>query len=124
LTKLTAKKRGRFLEVLAGGGSVTAGAAAIAVSRTALYNLRASDDSFAAEWDAAIEAGTDALEDEAVKRAKESSDTLLIFLLKGRRPQKFKDKVELGGEISHTHKVVRVPPKVSKEEWPTLVQSS
>jgi hypothetical protein len=43
-------------------------------------------------WDDAVEEGTDALEDTAYQRAKESSDTLLIFTLKGRRPQKWADK--------------------------------
>jgi hypothetical protein len=38
-------------------------------------------------------AGTDALEDEALRRAKDKSDTLLIFLLKARRPEKYKDRV-------------------------------
>lgn len=31
------------------------------------------------------------------------------------------DTVEHAGEIAHTHKVVRVPPKVSKEEWSELL---
>jgi hypothetical protein len=33
------------------------------------------------------------LEDEALRRAKDKSDTLLIFLLKARRPEKYKDRI-------------------------------
>ena len=39
-----------------------------------------------------METGTDGLEDEAVRRAKNGSDTLLIFMLKARRPEKFKER--------------------------------
>src|SRR5690242_20573713 len=90
--KLTPDARERFCSVLADGGSVTAGAGAIGVSRAALYLARANDPEFAAAWDEAVERGTDVLEDEAVKRARNSSDTLMIFLLKARRPDKFKDR--------------------------------
>jgi len=37
----------------------------------------------------------DALEDEAARRAFAGSDTLLIFLLKSRRPERFKDKTQV-----------------------------
>lgn len=72
--------------------------------------MRERDTAFAEQWDAAVEAGTDVLEDEALRRAKDGtnepvfyqgvrcglvrkySDTLLIFLLKARRPAKFSDR--------------------------------
>src|SRR5579863_6501592 len=93
LSKLNPETRQRFCSILADGGSVTSAAQAIDVSRAALYKARDADPEFAAAWDEAIESGTDALEDEAVRRAKNSSDTLLIFLLKARRPERFKDRV-------------------------------
>jgi hypothetical protein len=65
-----------------------------------MYEHRKTDESFARAWDDAVEAGADALEDEAVRRAKESSDVLLIFLLKGRRPGKFKDRAVLEHDIT------------------------
>ena len=64
------------------------------IGRTAAYKWRDDDEAFAAEWEDAIEEGTDALEDEAIRRAKDKSDTLLIFMLKARRPEKFKDRAE------------------------------
>jgi hypothetical protein len=92
LAKLTPIKREKFLTELADGQSVASAAAAIGLSRQALYKQRAGDEGFAAEWDNAVETGTDSLEDEAVKRAKSGSDTLLIFMLKARRPDKFKER--------------------------------
>jgi hypothetical protein len=65
-----------------------------------MYKHRANSETLAAAWDDAVEAGTDALEDEAVRRAKKSSDTLLIFLLKGRRPHKFKDRAVVEHDLT------------------------
>jgi hypothetical protein len=68
----------------------------------------------------ALELGTDALEDEAVRRAyhgndrpvtfqgkvtdtfKEYSDNLLMFMLKARRPDKFKERFENKSSIEHS----------------------
>ena len=111
MAKLTPKKKALFCQALAEGGSVSKAASAVGVSRNAMYKLRKRDEEFAQEWDDAVESGTDVLEDEAVRRAKEGtdkpvfyqgvecgrvreySDTLLIFMLKARRPEKFRDGV-------------------------------
>ncbi len=54
-----------------------------------MYELRGRDEQFKADWDDAVEQGTDALEDAAVQRAiKEKSDTMIISLLKSRRKEK------------------------------------
>lgn len=117
MTKITPKRRGKFLEVLAATANVTRASKAIRVSRNALYEHRRADEQFAKAWDDAIDLGTDALEDEAVRRAhdgvlkpvyqqgrkvgtvREFSDTLLMFMLKARRPETFKDRAshELSG---------------------------
>jgi hypothetical protein len=95
VTKVTVKKREKFLSSLADGQSVTSAAKEIGLTRQTMYRTRAADAKFAALWDEAIEAGTDTLEDEAVKRAKSSSDVLLIFLLKSRRPEKYREHAQL-----------------------------
>lgn len=56
------------------------------------YRWRDEDPEFAAAVDEAIEEGTDVLEDIALRRAKKQSDTLVIFLLKARRRDKYGDK--------------------------------
>lgn len=93
-TKLTAEKGILLLGKLSNGWSVSAACKAESISRTAYYDWRKDDPAFAAAADAAIEAGTDLLEDEARRRATGpmGSDTLLIFLLKAKRPDKYKDR--------------------------------
>lgn len=99
MTKLTAKKP--FIANLGGSGNVSAACAAAGISRQTAYQWRDSDPVFAAEWDAKLEEGLDELEREAQRRAKESSDTLLIFLLKSKRRSVFGDqsKVEHSGQV-------------------------
>ena len=61
------------------------------IGRRTAYDWREADEDFAKDWEDAVEAGTDALEDVAIERAKNSSDTMLIFMLKARRPEKFRE---------------------------------
>jgi len=100
-TKLTLEKKQAFCEILRAGQSVTAASAACRINRQTAYKHRESDLQFAAEWDAAIESGTDKLEDEAIRRALKVSDTLLIFMLKGRRTQ-YRDRMNIviGPEVA------------------------
>lgn len=116
LTKLTPKKREKFLDSLAKTGNVSKSAKAIGVSRQAIYSLKKSDTEFSDLWDDALETGLDALEEEARRRAyqgtlkpiyqqgkkvgqvREFSDTLMIFLLKGGRPQKYRENIKVSVE--------------------------
>lgn len=116
------KRRDKFLRALELTGHVGKACSEAKLSRRTAYNWRIADEAFAVEWEAAQEMGTDALEDEAVRRASEGcqrkkftgkgvavidpatgeqyveheySDTLLIFMLKARRPDKFKERNEI-----------------------------
>jgi hypothetical protein len=111
-TKLTAKKRRKFLKMLSETGNVSRSAEGAGTTRYTVYKRRAADAKFAEAWDDALEIATDWLEEEARRRAfgweeplhyqgaltgdavTKFSDTLLIFLLKGNNPDKFKDRVE------------------------------
>lgn len=127
-TSRTPKKRKRFLEALAETGNVTAACKLSAMVRTPTYYWRWEDEEFAAEWDQALHLGIEAIEDEAIRRAttgvKESvfykggscgevtkySDTLLIFLLKGAKPEKYVERRELtgaGGGPVHVQTITR-----------------
>lgn len=99
-----------FFEALAHGFSVTKACVLSGLPRSTAYSHRNADPGFAALWDEAIEAGTDRVEDEALRRAVEGtddpvfyqgeqvgtvtrySDSLLVMLLKARRPEKYKDR--------------------------------
>ena len=91
---------------------------------------------FAKDWKSAL-AGRNMLEDEAIRRAKdgvrekpvyqggklvghvqEYSDTLLIFLLKGARPEKYRDRVqqELSGPGGQTIQLITSVPRPQRSE--------
>lgn len=116
-TKRTEKATERFLEALRTGASVSKAAAAAGVGRSTAYEWREADPAFSAAWDAAFEEWTDALEDEAVRRAHEGvprehfykgevcgytqhfSDRLLEMMLSARRPAVYGAKVQHSGKV-------------------------
>lgn len=123
--KVTPEKKAAFCAALvASGGNVSRACQAIDVARLTAYRWREEDPEFAADWDKAKAAGLDALEDEAIRRAfegidkpivhqgfitdtvKEYSDTLAIFLLKGGKPEKYKDRVEHSGQVDIAARIV------------------
>ncbi len=111
-TTETPKKDAKFLELLSQGATVSAAAQGAGYARASLYRWRKAREDFAAAWDEALEVGTDLLEDEVLRRAKDGtaeprfyegavcghvqrySDTLAIFLLKARRPEKYGDRAQ------------------------------
>ncbi len=95
-------KKKRFLETLGDSGHVSHAAASIGVDRKTAYRWRAADKGFADAWDAALDRGLDELERIAHQRAAESSDTLLIFLLKSKRRDRFGDhhQIEVSGSLA------------------------
>ena len=104
-TKGTPKKD-RFLRALVATGTVTTAAEAAGVHRRTAYKWREADEEFAALWDEALEDAADKLEAEAIRRAYKGSDTLLIFLLKGLKPERYKERAsyEHTGKLDHTHR--------------------
>jgi hypothetical protein len=110
-TKRTKAREKRFLAALGRGVSVAGAAAEAGFCRAFAYRWRYADPDFAARWDAAYEEGTDALEDAARRRAMQGvdtpvyyggkkvgdirkySDALLMFLLRGRRPEKYRERL-------------------------------
>ena len=127
--KLTAADLARFLKELAKRGNVTAAAKAAKIGRRTAFDYKAADPEFAQAWAAAMEEAADRLENEAFRRAhdgvskpvfqmggkvgtiREYSDTLLIFLLKGARPDKYAERQKLQHSGSIVAKVVRLPAK-------------
>lgn len=101
-----------FLEYLSETANITRSARRAGVSRQAAYKEREKSETFRSAWDDAMEQAIDALEEEARRRAYEGvdkpvyqggelvgymrqySDTLAIFLLKGRRPEVFGDRIK------------------------------
>jgi len=92
----------KFFQVLSETGIVTQAAHAAGVSRITVYRHRASNPEFAKRWEEAEQRGIDMLEDVARKRAMQSSDTLLIFLLKHKRPEVYNPPVRSQVEMDVT----------------------
>lgn len=111
----TPKKRAAFLDALARTGNVSESATLAGIGRSAAYDWRRDDSTFAADWEAAVDEAADRMEREALRRAVEGvdepvfyqgeevghvrkySDTLLIFLLKAARPEKYRERQEVTG---------------------------
>ncbi len=101
--------RTRFLKELAETCSVRSSAKLAGISRSTAYRARSSDPAFADAWDDAIDDAVDTLEAEARRRAlhgseepvyhlgkqvgtiRRYSDSLLMFLLKAYRPERFRE---------------------------------
>lgn len=118
-----------FVAALAKSPNVSGACQRAKVSRSWAYAQRDDDPEFAAAWDEALETGVDEAEGELHRRAvkgvlepvfykgeevghiRRHSDTLLMFLLKAHRPEKYKETVrsELtganGGPIEQRAKV-------------------
>lgn len=89
------KKREKVLIGLRRGWSISGAARYADISRTQLIKWRDNDPVFAAQMEDANQEGTDGLEDVATSRAKRGkSDMLLMFLLNGARPEKYRRKPE------------------------------
>jgi hypothetical protein len=80
-----------FLRAYSKTGNISQALTLAGVSRRAVYKLRDVDDEFRQAIDDAQEDGADELEAIARDRAKAGSDVLLMFLLKGLRPWKYRD---------------------------------
>ena len=102
-----------FLTALEQGDTISKACREAGISVPAAYTAKGTDPDFAAQWDSAYEAGSDLLEEEAWRRAREGteepvfyqglivghvrkfSDQLLIELLRARRPDKYRQRQEI-----------------------------
>jgi len=105
VTKATDKKadrQERFLRAFSQIPHIGEACAAASISRNTYYRWLKEDEAFAEKAKEAEEYGLDELEAEAIRRAKEKSDVLLIFLLKSKRRHIFGDKLDLNatGDIT------------------------
>jgi hypothetical protein len=109
------QRKEAFLAALAKTGNVTVAARMAKIDRGTHYDWLKEDPEYKAASEDAIEQAADVLEEEAVRRAvkgvkrpvyqggelvgyvQEYSDTLLIFLLKGNKPAKFRERYEHSG---------------------------
>lgn len=93
-----------FLEALAATSLVGEACNIAGISRSYACKQRRNDSEFDEKWTEVLDRSTDALEAVAVKRAAEGSDQLMIFLLKARRPEVYRENINVNhsGEIAGT----------------------
>ncbi len=86
-----------FLITMAQTGNVRLSCRKAGIVRKTAYDWRDKDPEFAAKWDIAMDDACDTLEEVAWKRAKKTSDTLLIFLLKVHKGYQSTDNLQVSG---------------------------
>ncbi len=109
-------KKARFLTYFLELCIIGEAAKQAGVSRQTIYNWQKEDEQFKADFEDARQSIIEKLEKEAFRRActgvskpvfqggelvghiQEYSDTLLIFLLKGNAPQKYREHMEITGK--------------------------
>lgn len=114
---LSHPKKRAFIAVYPAVGTISAAADAAGINRHTHYVWLKDDPEYAAAFADAEEKAADRLENEAIRRAvegtvkpvfhqgaecggiREYSDTLLIFLLKGLRPEKYRERYDYRGEM-------------------------
>lgn len=122
-----------FLQAFRDTGLVAHACEIAGVGRSTVYEARALDEEFAVAWVQVEDEVSDVMERELYRRAVEGieepivsagklvthvlkySDSLLMFALKARRPEKYRDnvKVEHTGKVTQDTVVQFTPP----EEW-------
>lgn len=124
-----------FLKWLRRKGNVTGACDKAKIDRKWAYTVRKQDPDFAAAWDEALDEATERLELEAHRRAHDGttepvfyqgemvgsvrkySDTLLIFLLKAHKPEKYRDsfKIEHSGKDGGPIPIALVAPGLAQK---------
>jgi hypothetical protein len=110
-------KKAAFLEAYSKLGTITHAAKAAGVPRSSHYEWLQTDPEYRKAYDDAEQQAIEGLEREARRRAIEGteepvfhqgqivggvrkySDTLLIFLLKGARPERYRERVDMTVDI-------------------------
>ena len=89
-----AERKAIAIEAFVYCGTVTAACGILGFTASCWENWQTKDEDFRLAADNAMKAVSDNLEQEAIARAYDGSDILLMFLLKGYKPEKFLERSE------------------------------
>lgn len=102
-SRVTAERRAIFLRELSRSPVVGTAARAAGIPLAKAYRLKGSDPRFSAAWDEALTVAVDRVEEVAIARAMRKSDKLMEMVLKAKRPEEYRERVDvavaLRGEI-------------------------
>lgn len=96
--KFTAEKKAEFLEAYETGLTVREAAAKVGVSCVCVFNHVRSNEEFAKQYHTAMEVNTDALEDGLHTLARNGNVAAIFGTLKARRPERWRDRVDLSNQ--------------------------
>lgn len=114
---VTLRRKRLYLEALAKVGVITYAAKVAGISRQTVYEWLEADPDFARRHQEALLESTERMEQEAWRRAvlgttkpiyyrgrrigtlREHSDTLLIFMLKARKPETYRERVDVDARV-------------------------
>lgn len=101
--RTTGQRKKAFLAAYREYSTITHACTAAGVGRSTVYDWQQADEDFAVAMHDARHGVRDDLVMEGVRRAKDGSDTMLIFMLKALDPEMFREnvKVEHSGRIGH-----------------------
>lgn len=91
----------KFIEFLSRNPSVALAARGANIHRTTAYSYRRQSKEFAQRWAKAKAEAVELLEAQAWSRAEKQSDTLMIFLLKANKPDKYQERKTIIHEFNH-----------------------
>lgn len=129
-----------FLASLAKWGVITAATDAAGITRRWVYEYRQRDPEFAAEWDLALERYADSLEQEASRRGRDGvlepvyqggarvghvrkfDSQLLLALLRGARPEKYRERVDVLITVRESAKRVAIEQGLDVAEFVALAE--
>ena len=102
MTTYSAEVVEAFCQGLAATGRIDQACKAAGIARSSAFKWRKLHEAFAERWIEALDEGTTVLEDEMVRRAvdgdasaNKKSDVLLIFALKARKPDVYRENASL-----------------------------
>lgn len=137
--KTRQRKKRAFLAAYAETGNVTRAAEIVGCARTRHYEWLKDDPVYAADFVSVEDHAGDRLEQEARRRAmqgvakpvfykgdvvgtiQEYSDTLLIFLLKASRPEKYSERHKVESTVNYRREAAAIAAEIGKADDPALV---
>jgi hypothetical protein len=96
----------QYLTALSQTGNWTLSAQMAGINKSTARERYLTSPEFRSACDDAIQSGIDILEAEARRRAMAGSDILLIFMLKGARPEKYRDSYTVHNTTAPTDYII------------------
>lgn len=108
--EIRSRKARAFLRAFVMIGTIMGAAKTANCSPSSHYETWMKDEVYRAAFARALEMNTDSLEQVAIERARKSSDLLLIFLLKARKPDIYREQRMIMGDpnnaIQHEMRII------------------